>query len=80
MGALDGFGLRGLPEKQVNSVYIDHQSAFHLYDKFTIKDLAKLVDKAERDLDDMVWVPDMYHSNSKIGISAWYARALLERL
>lgn len=84
MGAFDGlvpssyfWANRASTPVVDDHVYIRNQSGFSFDKRFGLPDFELLVNNALSTNNSMVWVPG---TQGKVGLSTWYAQAVLDRL
>lgn len=83
MGAFDGIRIpydKGYPTEDFKRQYqyFSTQTAFSFFKGFGIEELRLLLSEAEANESDTVWVPSEYKDRSRIGLKAWYVRALIK--
>lgn len=71
-----GYKFRYVPGVEPTSIYIRSQSSFSITKDFTLRDLKEAVNNAT---DETVWVKKA-NTDYKIGLSKWYAEAIISRL
>lgn len=81
MGAFDGLKIYGGYGGQCaarSHTYFKNQSAFSFFEGFGLPELKQLLSDAEKNDDNMIWVPQERRENGRIGLSIWYVRALIK--
>jgi hypothetical protein len=82
MGAFDGYwggygGYAGVSKCETYP-YFSNQSSFEFFKGFAMPELKVLLAEAERDGDDIVWVPKERPGAGHTGLKTWYVRALIK--